>query len=209
MSATTCDALRALGVEHALAAAEAPPGLVTARQVHGVRLARAPADDPLAADAIYSCEPGVAVGVRTADCVPILLADPGRRMVAAIHAGWRGSAQGIAERAVRQLVRELALDAGELVAAIGPHIGPCCYEVDDPVRDAIDDSTVFSDAQRARHYMLDLFELNRRQLMAAGVSPLRVWRAGGCTHCDPVGYPSHRRDPQSGRMLHWLRLPVA
>ena len=209
MSATSCDALRALGVEHALGASEAPPGLVTARQVHAAELARVPADAPLTADALYTCGPGVAVGVRTADCVPILLADPERRVVAVIHAGWRGSAQGIAERAVRQLVRELSLDAGALVAAVGPHIGACCYEVDDPVRDAIDDGAVFSDASRERHYMLDLFELNRRQLVAAGVSPERVWRAGGCTHCDPRGYPSHRRDPKSGRMLHWLRLPVS
>ena len=208
MSDIRCDALLALGVEHALGTLEEPPGVVVARQVHGTDLVRTPAAGTLTADALYTCEPGVAFGVRTADCVPILIADPERRVVAAIHAGLRGSAQGIAARAVQQLVGELSLDAASLVAAVGPHIGSCCYEVDDPVRDAIDDTTVFSDAGRERHYMLDLFELNKRQLVAAGVSPERVWRADICTQCDPRGYPSHRRDPRAGRMTHWLRLPL-
>lgn len=207
MSDIRCEALLALGVEHGLGAVEEPPDVVVSRQVHGTDMARVPAAGTLTADALYTCESGVAVGVRTADCVPILIADPGRRVVAAIHAGWRGSAQGIAARAVQQLVGELSLDAATLVAAIGPHIGTCCYEVDDPVRDAIDDTTVFSDASRERHYMLDLFELNRRQLVAAGVSPEHVWCADVCTQCDPRGYPSYRRDPQAGRMTHWLRLP--
>ena len=140
----------------------------------------------------------------TADCVPLLIAHPERRFVAAVHAGWRGSADGIAGQVVAELARRTSLAPGDLAVAVGPHIGPCCYEVDDPVRERIDDPGVFTAAGRPGHYMLDLYELNRRQLERAGA--LRVERVGGCTACDPAGWPSHRRDASGARMLHWVRL---
>ena len=93
-----------------------------------------------------------------------------------------------------------------MVAAIGPHIGPCCYEVDDPVRERIPDDAVFAPASRPGHYMLDLFELNRRQLVRAGVT--RIERVGGCTCCEPERYASYRRSGSGQRMLHWVRMPL-
>jgi YfiH family protein len=207
-----CPELVELGVEHGLGRSgsdtAAPADLVFVRQVHGVRVLEVPTEEAQPrADALITRSPGVAVGIRTADCVPILLVDARRRAVAAVHAGWRGSAHGISGEAVA------GLSAGgsapeELYAVVGPHIGPCCYEVDAPVRERIADRGVFSDSVRAGHYMLDLFELNRRQLLGAGVSAARIFRAGGCTLCDPEGYPSYRRDPGSGRLVHWVRLPA-
>ena len=153
---------------------------------------------PKVADAVITDRLDVLLGVKTADCVPILLYHPGSRTAAAVHAGWRGSAAAIAARVAD------ALGAGSLLAAIGPHIGPCCYEVDDPVRERIRDASVFVPAERPRHYMLDLFELNRRQLVECGVRAVRIERVGGCTACDSRYY-SYRRDGTGGRMLHWIR----
>ena len=205
----TSRALRELGFEHALADRRPHEieDLVLARQVHGARLVRAPLGEGEEADALFTSEPGVAVGVLTADCVPVLLAHEGGAGVAAIHAGWRGSAAAICERAPRELCAALGVRARELCAVVGPHIGPCCYEVDAPVRDAISDGRAFRDSAKPGHYMLDLFALARRQLIAAGIGAERIWRVGGCTSCDPRGYPSYRRDPASGRMVHWLRQP--
>jgi hypothetical protein len=200
----------ALGIEHGfgtLGSAEAAPADVAlARQVHGVALARAPFAPRPDADAVWSAAPGAAVGVVTADCVPILIADAERRFVCAVHAGWRGSAARIATRTVRALAQRTGSPPSAWVAAIGPHIGPCCYEVDEPVLAAIPERSVFRPV-RAGHAMLDLFALNRLQLVGAGVPARRIERVGGCTACDSTRYASYRRDKESGRMLHFARVP--
>jgi YfiH family protein len=202
--------LEVLGIEHGfgmLGSAEAAPGDVAlARQVHGIALARAPFERRPDADAVWSAEPGAAVGVVTADCVPILVADARRGFVCAIHAGWRGSAARIAARSVRALARATGSPASGFVAAIGPHIGPCCYEVDEPVLAAIQERSVFAPA-RPGHAMLDLFALNRLQLVGAGVPARSIERVGGCTACDSTRYASYRRDKTSGRLLHFARVP--
>jgi len=209
-----CSALSELAVEHGLgtrASSDAlVPDLTLAKQVHGTRLLCAPLEHPgEEADALYTTEPGIAVGVRTADCVPILLADPGGRAVAAIHAGWRGSAAGIAERTLVSLGSQLGVEPEAWIAAVGPHIGPCCYEVDEPVREAIAETGVFAASDRPDHYLLDLFQLNRLQLLRAGVAAERIHRVGGCTSCRPELYQSYRREGGPGRMLHYIRLPRA
>lgn len=203
--------LDALGVEHGFGLrgsdAAPPAGLVTARQVHGTRLARIPTDERgLEADALFTTAPGVAVGVRTADCVPILLVDSQRRGVAAVHAGWRGSAARIAELAVLGMAEALAVGPENIWAVVGPHIGACCYEVDEPVRAAIGDSGALVAAARSGHYMLDLYELNREQLVRAGVAHAKVVRVGSCTSCHADRYPSYRRDGTGGRVLHYVRM---
>lgn len=198
--------LERIGVEHGfgtrLSADAAPKDVHFAKQVHGTALARAPFTAKPEADAVWSDAPGAAVGVVTADCVPILLAHRSGRLVCAIHAGWRGSAA----RIVTRTVRALRAKPGELVAAIGPHIGPCCYEVDAPVIGAIPEQSVFHPARSLEHAMLDLFALNRLQLVGAGVPARAIERVGGCTACDPALYFSYRRDRVSGRMLHWARV---
>jgi polyphenol oxidase len=204
--------LDALGIEHGFGgagslAAAAPAGLMRPRQVHGSALARAPFAAMPEADAVWSAAPGAVVGVVTADCVPILVADRRGRFVCAIHAGWRGSAARIASRTVRALCAATKTPPGELVAAIGPHIGACCYEVDEPVLQAISERSVFEPARRPGHAMLDLFALNRLRLVGAGVPARAIERVGGCTLCDPRRrYASYRRDKTKGQMLHFIRV---
>lgn len=210
----TCPELESLGIDHGFGLGSSwdaqVPDLVVATQVHGREVREVPpARAETRADGLWTREPGRAVGVRTADCVPILVVDPGLRGVAAIHAGWRGSAAGIAEIGVRALAQSLDLPSERLLAAIGPHIGPCCYEVDDPVREAVAEENCFSPAARAGHYQLDLHALNRQQLLRAGLRPERILSVGACTHCHPELYTSYRRDGAGRHMLHYARLPVS
>jgi YfiH family protein len=196
-----------LGIEHAFAVrGEVPPDAWRVQQVHGCELVRAPGISPgTRADALFTSEPGCALAIQTADCVPLLLVHRGRRAVAAVHAGWRGSAAQIARRSVVRLCDAFGTPPDDWLAVIGPHIGPCCYEVDEPVRSALPEPLAFAPAGRVGHYMLDLERVTRAQLGAAGIAAGDVTRVGGCTHCDPRRYPSFRRDGTGARMLHWLR----
>jgi YfiH family protein len=166
-----------------------------------------PLEPDASADALLTEAPGVAVAVFTADCVPLLLADPTGRAVAAVHAGWRGSAKCIAGVAAAALAETTGCRAESLVAAIGPHIGPCCYEVDEPVRVAVGEEEVFSRSDRPGHYRLDLFELNRRQLVRAGLRSGAIERVAGCTACDATLFYSYRREGRTGRLLNYTRRP--
>lgn len=199
-----------LGIEHGFGTRASfdatPKDVVYGKQVHGTALLRVPAaPGPHEADALWTDAPGRAVGVYTADCVPILIAHESGRFVAAVHAGWRGSAARMAALAVRGLVAATGARPSELRAAIGPHIGPCCYEVDAPVIRAIPELSVFRPAARPEHALLDLFALNRLQLVGAGVPAAAIERVGGCTGCDTVRYASYRREKSSARMLHFAR----
>jgi len=200
-----------LGIEHGFgtkqSAERTPADVHFAKQVHGVALARAPLATARAveADALWTDEPETAVGVVTADCLPILIAHTTGRFVCAVHAGWRGSAARIAVQTVRALLAQAACRPAELRAAIGPHIGPCCYEVDLPVLQAIPLPSVYRPASRPDRAMLDLFALNRQQLIGAGIPARGIERVGGCTACDPQRYASYRRERGPGRMLHFIR----
>jgi YfiH family protein len=201
--------LDALGVEHGFGTRASErariPGLRMVRQVHGRRVLRVPPhSSDLEADALVTTEPGWTVAVRTADCVPILLVDRARRGVAAVHAGWRGSAARIAEHAVGALCEAIGAAPDELVAVIGPHIEPCCYEVDEPVRDQIDEESVFVPAKRPAHYWLDLERLNRLQPRRAGLRTIA--NVGTCTYCNADRYTSYRRDGTGGRMINYIKL---
>lgn len=170
------------------------------KQVHGAELLDDPSpEDALAAeaDALLARTPGAAVGVRVADCVPILLANPRTGAVAAVHAGWRGVVAGVLPRAID------ALGGGAgLLAAVGPAIGPCCFEVGDEVAAqiaAVTRADVVIPRQGARPHV-DLWRAVGAQLDARGVQ--RSEFVGGCTFCAPARWHSFRRDgAQSGRML--------
>ena len=207
-----CDQLTSLGFEHAFAVPADPapplPELYRGQQVHGTDLARAPAvtpDDP--ADALWTSTPNVAVCVITADCVPVLVVDRESRGVAAVHAGWRGMGGGIVQLSVSRFCALVGCRPRDLVVAVGPHIGRCCYEVDEPVRRAIDIPDAFGPGRDSEHYLLDLFDCTRAQLRRTGVPTEHVYRVGGCTACDTAGYPSYRRDGTFERMLHYVRMP--
>lgn len=206
------------GVEHGfgLRGAPAPGGVVRPTQVHGCAVAtvcESPSPPPGAADAVVCALPGVRVGVVTADCVPILLCTRDAGAVAAVHAGWRGLALGVVAAGVRAL-RRLAAPAGAggaLVAAIGPHVGACCYEVDAPVTDALAASFPGSLAaalspSRPGHAMLDLGALAREALIRAGLRADAIGRLpDACTCCDAQRFHSYRRDGRgAGRLLHFI-----
>ena len=145
-------------------------------------------------DGIYTNEPGVALVCFSADCTPILLHDPVRHAVAAVHAGWRGTALGIVARCVEALTREYGTDPADLQAAIGPCIGPCCFETDADVPEAML-AALGPEASRwirqaGAKYFPDLKALNALWLRRAGVSRIDVSR--DCTYCHPDRFWSHR-----------------
>ncbi|MBI3683818.1 MAG: peptidoglycan editing factor PgeF [Acidobacteria bacterium] len=152
-------------------------------------------------DAMFTNRMGLRLAIRTADCLPILIADPVRRVVAAVHAGWRGAALAIASKTIAVMAAECGSDPGDLIAAIGPGIGGCCYEVGPEV--AVRFSAWFPELGDATSPVrIDLAEAIRRQLGAAGVPPGRILAAGLCTRCNHEEFHSYRRDgDRAGRMV--------
>ena len=144
-------------------------------------------------DALIEDTPGSVVAVKTADCVPILLVDERRRAVAAVHAGWRGTAALIAPRAVEAMSARWGTAPADLHAAIGPGIGKCCYEVGPEV------AVEFGGQGRAR---IDLAGANRRQLIQAGVTAGRIYASNLCTMCRPTEFHSFRRDKEAAGRLY-------
>ena len=153
-------------------------------------------------DAAFTSLSGVALGVATADCVPILLADSRSRGVAAVHAGWRGTAEGVVSRTVQGMMDSLGLDPGELWAVFGPHIGTCCLEVDEEIYDWFAQPEVFERCEEWTKPHLNLAEANRLQLEGVGIMPDRIIISSLCTRCRADLFYSYRRDGEgAGRML--------
>ncbi len=179
--------------------------LLLLRQVHGTTVVAAPWEGTPEADAALATAPGLLLGIATADCLPVLLVDPTRRAVAAAHAGWRGTAGGIAGRAVEAL-RAAGSRPDDLLAALGPVIGPCCYEVGEEVRTAFGPAgeRFFRPGPRGRPH-LDVRAANARQLEDAGVPPARIHLVEDCTSCRSELYYSYRRDGAgTGRMISFV-----
>jgi hypothetical protein len=182
------------------------------------------------ADGLMTDEPGLLLGVRTADCIPILVADRKRRAVAAFHAGWRGTVERIVESGIGRMRLQFGSRPVDLIAAIGPGIGPCCYAVGEEVLSSFESQFAYarelfrevydSDPVRTKYPMLfmtqrapghsqigpslhlNLIEANRRQLLAAGLKPRSIKLIGGCTSCQPELFFSHRgSEGHAGRMM--------
>ncbi len=180
--------------------------------------------DPPAGDGLMTCEPGILLTIRTADCLPLLLVDARRRVVAAVHAGWRGALARIIEKAVGDMRRAFGCDPEKLIAAVGPSIRACCYEVGQEVVESFHGTFANVDrffqplrtkpeAARDRHSILflsayppghapehlpaarlDLAAAARHQLTAAGLKPANILIAGYCTACRNDLFFSHRRE---------------
>ena len=209
--------------------------LVAARQFHSNAVHIATAADaererPWRADGLMTNEAGLLLGMQTADCIPVLVADRKRRAVGAFHAGWRGTVKRIVETGVGRMRLEFGSRPEDLVAAIGPGIAACCYAVGEEVLSEFESQFLYArelfrevystDAVRAKYPMLfltqrapghssigpslhvDLVEANRRQLLAAGLKPGSIQAVGGCTNCQPELFFSHRGSHgHAGRMM--------
>ena len=206
-----------------------PMRLVTIRQVHSgvVRvvgeealqgvLETAEGKAVLEGDGLVTDMPGVLIAVGTADCVPVLVVDPVHRAVGSFHAGWRGTVAGIVEQGISLMQQQYGSQPGEMLAAVGPSIGACCYAVGEEVREQF--AARFHYAQAlfasrpgrdgaAPQLYVDLWQANRRQLIDAGLAPERISVIGECTACSRTAdgeqkYFSHRAEcGVAGRMLN-------
>jgi purine-nucleoside/S-methyl-5'-thioadenosine phosphorylase / adenosine deaminase len=178
-------------------------------QVHGadIRLIENAADarpaedargDTIYCDAIVSNTRGVLAGVKTADCVPILIGDPATGAFAAVHAGWRGTLSEVATKALRRMSAEYGSEPSDVLVSIGPAAAACCYEVGGEVIEAFSNTfptqqNLFT-ATRADHACVDLLQSNRTQLTAAGVEEDRIYTAPLCTMCRTDLFFSYRRE---------------
>jgi hypothetical protein len=184
------------------------------KQMHGrgVRLVDSDVDtqEIPPADAIVSTDPRRVIAVQVADCVPILLADRHHRVVAAIHAGWRGTCAGIVGAAI-EVIGDLGVSPADLIAVVGPSIGPCCYQVDGPVHRTFlgmtPDAVAWFTEDGIERWKLDLWQANVDQLENAGVPPDAIQVARLCTaeHLD-VCYSYRREGSGAGRLMAAIRL---
>ena len=175
------------------------------RQVHGTQVVRL--DQVVSspeADAAVTGTRNRVCAIRVADCMPVLLADESATVVGAAHAGWRGLSSGVIENTVQAM----GIAAGELLAWLGPAIGPKVYEVGEEVRSAFlyrdaAAEAAFSPARRG-HWLLDLYAVARQRLRSCGVK--RIFGGGYCTYSDPQRFHSYRRDGTSARMAAYIWL---
>jgi hypothetical protein len=214
---------------------DAATPLITLRQIHSNLLVVATAADanrerPWKGDGIMTAEPGLLLGIQTADCIPVLVADRKRHAVAAFHAGWRGTVKRIVEAGIGRMRLEFGSRPEDLVAAIGPGVGTCCYAIGEEVFSAFESQFTYaqelfrevydSDPIREKYPMLfltqrapghspigpslhlNLVEANRRQLLDAGLKPGSIKVVGGCTSCQTELFFSYRAaQGRAGRML--------
>ena len=206
--------------------------LITLRQIHSdvVHRIDKPPLDLLKGDALVTAAPALLLGVQTADCIPILLVDPRRRAVAAIHAGWRGTLSRVAAKTVGRMTMEFGTRPQDLLAALGPGIGPCCYEVGPEVVQEF--ASQFSNASEWFHgpfdalasgenpnplpwltmmppghepppprCNLDLHAANSAILVGAGLAPRNIFATKFCTSCRTDLFFSYRREGSTGRMM--------
>jgi YfiH family protein len=203
--------------------------LISLNQIHSdvIHLFNAPPAETCKGDASATNRPGLLLGVQTADCVPILLVDPKKRAVAAVHAGWRGTLQRIVTKAIGKMQMEFATKPADLLAALGPAIGGCCYEVGTEVASAYLDqfpnAAEWFDELRTgdepnplqwlsmmppghqpppKNVFLDLRKANRAQLLDAGLQEENIFVSNHCTACRRDLFFSYRKEGAfSGRLL--------
>lgn len=176
--------------------------LATLKQIHSDRVIEADRAGCLGeGDALITNHPGILLSIRTADCLPILMADPRNRAVAAVHAGWRGVVQEITSKTIEAMTARFGTDPAELVIGIGPGIGCCCFEVGAEV------ATQFAHFFPERSDLsgrgrVDLLETTRRQVRRNGVKAGLLATAELCTSCQAGQFHSYRRDrDRAGRMV--------
>ena len=161
--------------------------------------------NPPEADAVITARPNTALGIMVADCVPVLLYDEKKGVTGAVHAGWRGTAQGILRNTIQKMASVFGSNPADIRIAIGPAIRKCCYEVDMGVLRQIEASVAANQPDNVPLYLvkgpkayIDLPEANRRQAVACGAKPENIWVSEKCTSCDPGHFNSYRRESRLG-----------
>jgi YfiH family protein len=192
--------------------------LVTPRQVHGsdILVINEPNEDfghflSVEGDAVIINQPHVIIGVCVADCVPILLCDPDNRVIATVHAGWKGTAAGLVTKTVSGMQSEFGSKPARLHAAIGPCIQKCCYEVDEPVKKAFVQGGIpwdlCAELKGVGKWQLDLAAANRELLLLAGLPADAIQLSEQCVCCHSEQFFSYRRDKDdSGRQMGFIML---
>ncbi|MFA7405669.1 MAG: peptidoglycan editing factor PgeF [Pelobacteraceae bacterium] len=192
--------------------------LVTPRQIHGsdILVINEPNDDyshflSVEGDAVITNQPHVIIGVCVADCAPILLCDPEKKVIAVVHAGWKGTAAKLVTKAVAGMRSEFGSNPARLYAAIGPCIQKCCYEVDEPVRKAFLQGGISWDScaelKSPGKWQLDLAAANRELLLLAGLPADAIQVSDQCVCCHSEQFFSYRRDKEeSGRQMGFIML---
>ena len=195
--------------------------LLTVSQNHGsdILVIDAPNDDlghfaGIEADAIITNQPGIMIGVTVADCVPVLLFDPVKKVIAVVHAGWKGTAARITAQAVEGMIKIFGSTPKNLRAAIGPCIQSCCYQVDQPVKDGFKQLKVLWDAvaepDGVGKWRLDMALANRMQLEDVGLTMDSIQTFAHCVCCQKELFFSYRRDNgETGRQMGFIMLKEA
>jgi len=191
--------------KHGFGTREGNPGAdVTLRQIHSDRVVNANGSGirECDGDALVTDEIGRSIGVRTADCVPILLLDAKNRAIAAVHAGWRGTAARVVMQAIERMRSDFGTNANDIYAAVGPCIRGCCYEVGREVAEQFEASSVQTVGGGSGKHLLNLAQANRQQMETVGINPGRIFDCGLCTTCQTAQFFSYRREPENpGRMV--------
>jgi YfiH family protein len=189
--------------------------VVTVDQVHGENIVKVDELNyrnvrTMHADALITDVPGFAIGVETADCVPVLLFDPAKPAVAAVHAGWRSTVKKIVQKAINRMSEEFGSEPSRMIAAIGPAIGPECYEVDEPVVGPVREAFSFWEevtvTRGSDRWSLDLVKANRTELLQIGLLDKNIHSVGMCTSCRKDLFYSYRAEGRTGRMLSVIML---
>lgn len=167
--------------------------------------------DALNYDAIVTNRTNLAICIKTADCVPVFIVDRIKKVIAAVHAGWRGSALDVSGKVARLMQNQYGSNPRDLLAAIGPSIGKCCYEVDAATAEAFrfqkNAEAFLFPGDRKGKWMLDLAEANRRQILNAGIPDANIETSGLCTTCHQDAFFSHRGSGGiTGRQINFLMI---
>ena len=153
-------------------------------------------------DAIITNLPGIFISILTADCVPIFVVDKTKKVIAAIHAGRQGTALHITRKVLKKLRKEFGCLSEDLLVALGPSIGPCCYEIDEKVFQS--EWAPFAIPKEKGKWMIDLSKINIDQIEKEGVKEESIYRIGLCTRCRNDLFFSHRKEGQTGRQLSFI-----
>lgn len=157
---------------------------------------------PLEFDALVTSSPGVTLGILTADCLPILVADRKQKVIAAIHAGRNGTALRITAKVIKKMKEEFGSSSGDLLAALGPSVGICCYEIDDIAFRP--EWKLFSRSKEGSKWMVDLAQINIAQIKEQGVEEEHISSIPLCTRCCEDLFFSYRREGRTGRQLSFI-----